>query len=1412
MTVIDKISFRFSMQDERFARNLYADWDEFCRKSVTGILDEFFLCYDTKDTYIEIDGLELDLGSIPQEEFHDLFPVRLREALERVFMQKLNEKGISPLARPEADAGTGSMRDKSALHVREKRFDNLLHYLEYGFCLPQWESGGFDLYEELLHFRDTEHMERLLALALSKPHVMERLFLQTDAARLTEAIPFAAWLGTTALGRYEKQRFLSAVLELAPYALIRFIHEAKDSGSVENMAELLENPHIRRIMETETESHAEIDVPEYWYRLYGWLLEYYPFNGVPMFGDKHHFRLHLGRRLLSFIRKREQQAYLSKADLTLRFLLEVFGADYYLTVLDIIYRNQRLNADGSPATGDSYAWELYYMLLQLSLLGMERDAAGNTGVQPSDEKTVKTSPYADASLAMSVQTDSFGKWLENTEHSVQAKRMSLLRLLQDKPELIVKWLKNRPDHKYLGLLASLADKPILLLLAGHVSLQLAETLSILPDVLEKASASVSWLRDAGRDRLTEALNAAVLWGISAGAFSASESVSVQVSRIAGLLYEEITGKKVPIAADASPEYAETVGASEPASAESIAVPKPLRELLESLAAGIPVLSAGNDTQGTPYREHHLNKKMTMIGNIASLKTVLSDSGIPERAKRIFVLQWFDACRGREKELVSALLSENLSEAVIGLLDKGALRNIAVRLAGQAHGSGRAAVGTDAVRFVGLLAEHMEAVAGLVSRPVKGIWHPLLVSLASWNDSSGSIAANGGMETVVRLLSAIAEDDTDKIRAVVESLTGVLHLPYIGVSDNESRRGLYEEKLFPLMDNTLFALLVQVRQHIGLYPAGESLDLNEVRTAFERHLNDTAGLTGWLRNETFFPVQKREVFRRYMADSPTEAAWLLRETIASDEGTVGLWTEIIGKDAILYLLGQTDPTLAGVLAKAISAINSESAGKTVFTGGSAEQDDSVAKAILLLMAETPDAGTMSAEEIVSLFLHRLHEAIAGNKEYTDADRGQWEAMERQVVGAVVSGIPMADAESVTATGSETVAPSLEGPTAEPDGKLFDEWAAWLLSPSASDTEKSRMLRHYARWKPELLWKFVRYSTAGDSRRSNIPSDRWNTWLGTSDWLEMLSGVSLSLGETLRRTVGAVSGRYGISDTILSEGLVRFISVHPADRIYHGNTSAVVREYLGIASALAWKDGIPDAIREQLATVTGDDKPEQGEKEKTSQPDERETALETVTMVVEAELHITDTEQAIEDAVQPEYMEVPNAGLCLLALWLPRLFDMLGLLADDKKALKDTEARIRAIFILQRIVTEEVREYKEQELAFNRILTACPFHVPLPKTLELTENEIRTVASMLDGVKANWSKMANTSVKGFQRSFIERPGRLEQREEKWVLYVDNRAYDILLDSIPWSYRQIRLPWLKKKINVVWRDKEEFDFENL
>lgn len=179
----------------------------------------------------------------------------------------------------------------------------------------------------------------------------------------------------------------------------------------------------------------------------------------------------------------------------------------------------------------------------------------------------------------------------------------------------------------------------------------------------------------------------------------------------------------------------------------------------------------------------------------------------------------------------------------------------------------------------------------------------------------------------------------------------------------------------------------------------------------------------------------------------------------------------------------------------------------------------------------------------------------------------------------------------------------------------------------------------------------------------------------------------------------------------------------------------------------------------------------------------------------------------NSLNEEYIQIPNSGLCLFSPWLVRLFAMLGYLDEEKKKLKDTASKVRAVFLLQYLVYGEEREYRESELNFNRLLSGLSRHVPLPKRLSLTEEEKQTADSMVSGVKANWPQLRGTSVKGFRQSFIARNGTLEQQEEWWSLTVERKTHDILLKSVPWSYRQIRLPWLKKYIKVIWNEKQEF-----
>ena len=169
---------------------------------------------------------------------------------------------------------------------------------------------------------------------------------------------------------------------------------------------------------------------------------------------------------------------------------------------------------------------------------------------------------------------------------------------------------------------------------------------------------------------------------------------------------------------------------------------------------------------------------------------------------------------------------------------------------------------------------------------------------------------------------------------------------------------------------------------------------------------------------------------------------------------------------------------------------------------------------------------------------------------------------------------------------------------------------------------------------------------------------------------------------------------------------------------------------------------------------------------------------------------------------KHIPIPNAGLVILFPFLPMLFMRLNMLSQDRRSFNSNESKVRAIFILQRLIANEDKEYDEKDLFLNRLLINYPSNESLPKRLELNQNELSTIDSLLEAAKANWEKMRNTSMRGFQEAFLRRAGFIEKTEREWVLTVEERAFDILLDSIPWSYKLIRLPWMENILKVNWR----------
>lgn len=854
MIRIEHMTFDFTASGEDFARRLYADWDGFFHKCVETVTEECLSNHDKDNVMLEIDSLDLDLGIIPEADFYQEFPKRLKaELLKNISeweRQSANNKGRSCLTRQE----------------------NLLYYLEYGSPKPEWEDTDFEPEYELA-WTDTlpiqtkeEIVERIAALCLRQEQAMSRLLWQTTNDRLLKSV-YATILHKYPASIQEKKRLLSILLETKPGIPVEFVRETNDDSSLRNMAELLETRSVKSFIRKETETHAEVDLPPYWHYLYEWLVRYYPYNGIAIFGSKADYVRHLHYRLLTFVNKRNPAAYLSKTELTTEFLLEVFGAAYYKKVLNAIYMMQPRNTDGTPVDNGFFSMELYRTFLQLSLL-----------LHPINSKIT----------GKSTETD-----------------------------------------------------------------------------------TVQW------ERIAE-------------------------DAVAGCLPDE--------------------------------------------------------------------EEQTMEDMVKAL----SDQSTTHYALRLSLTR----------------MMERHADRLLVWMEKEADMNETTRLAEASDG----------------------------------------VTLTHWTDL----------------------------------------------------------------------------------------------------LSHTAGFA--------YP----DAFRQL-------TAWLMYRIPVS------------------------------LMANA-----------------------------LLCFVREPGWRTFTPYEMEEYFFSRLY-------------------------------------------GTTETLPDMEA--------LADE-------SLPKDTRK-RLFRRYLHVCPKRLLEFVRDSAT----RNVIPLEKWMEWTETTDWLDLIAEISLSKAELLQQITNSLA---------LPENEKRLAL---ATYIVNGDT----KEWPYYTNE--------ETIRNIVDVLPERKNVEAGKKEETARK-----------IQTELYLYLSEKETTVQEKT-PDVLTVNNAGLCLLAPWFVRLFDILGYLDKERRNFRSTASKIRAVFLLQYIACGNEREWRETELAFNRILTALPGNVALPKGLQLTDEERQTADGMVTGVKANWAQMNGTSAEGFRSSFINRKGILIEEEKRWMMTVEGKAYDILLDTIPWSFRQLRLPWLKKYVQVKWHEKQIF-----
>jgi hypothetical protein len=73
--------------------------------------------------------------------------------------------------------------------------------------------------------------------------------------------------------------------------------------------------------------------------------------------------------------------------------------------------------------------------------------------------------------------------------------------------------------------------------------------------------------------------------------------------------------------------------------------------------------------------------------------------------------------------------------------------------------------------------------------------------------------------------------------------------------------------------------------------------------------------------------------------------------------------------------------------------------------------------------------------------------------------------------------------------------------------------------------------------------------------------------------------------------------------------------------------------------------------------------------------------------------------------------------------------------------------------------------------------------------------------LKAVITNWPKLKNTSVEGLRETFLKREGILTKKDNGWLLQVEKKTPDVLLESIPWSYSTLAFSWNNYIIFTEW-----------
>jgi hypothetical protein len=161
-------------------------------------------------------------------------------------------------------------------------------------------------------------------------------------------------------------------------------------------------------------------------------------------------------------------------------------------------------------------------------------------------------------------------------------------------------------------------------------------------------------------------------------------------------------------------------------------------------------------------------------------------------------------------------------------------------------------------------------------------------------------------------------------------------------------------------------------------------------------------------------------------------------------------------------------------------------------------------------------------------------------------------------------------------------------------------------------------------------------------------------------------------------------------------------------------------------------------------------------------------------------------------------ISSAGICLLAPYLPAFFKTLELC--DRASFYSAGKQQHAVYLVNYLATGEL-EPSEEKLVFSKLLCGWPLQMPCLDTDGISAFEVKESVELLESVINHWAALKKTTPDGLREGFLKRRGKLAESDEHFVLQMEQQSIDVLLDQVPWTFRLIKLPWMKKSVMVEW-----------